>query len=335
MIILLFISAFSLSSIAAYYAIMGLMAIFSGAPYSIAIMGAALELSKIVIASWIYRNWNEVSWLLKTYFVSAIIVLMTLTSMGIFGYLSKAHSDQGMIVGDVQFKLNIIDEKINFQKEIINDARKTIAQLDRQVDETLNRTATQENNAGVNRSVTIRRQQAKERAQLAKSISSAQEEIAKLTAEKAPLAKEARVVEAEVGPIKYIAALIYDDNPDANVLEKAVRIMILMIVGVFDPLAVLMFIALNDTLARREKNKVEEKIVEAPVVVDPPKEEPKPVVEEPLVEPVVEEIKEPNVEESVKPEKILKEYDQKNSIGRHMKISEQLLAEDTIKIEKI
>ena len=109
MIHLLLINALSLSIIAEYYAIMGLIAIFSGAPISIAVMGGILGVSKIVITSWLYRNWKEAGFLLKTYFCFAIIVLMFLTSMGIFGYLSKAHVDQSVLSGDVIASIISID----------------------------------------------------------------------------------------------------------------------------------------------------------------------------------------------------------------------------------
>lgn len=305
---LLFISAFSLSSIAAYYAIMGLMAIFSGAATSIAIMGVALEVSKLVVASWLYRNWKSTSILLKSYFLIAIVVLMGLTSMGIFGFLSKAHSDQSLITGASQYKLVAIDEKIKLYKDIVNESRNSISQLDRQVDETINRTAKQDNNAGVNRSVSIRRSQAKERAQLAKTIASAQEEVSKLNEARGPLAAEVRKVEAEVGPIKYIAQLIYGDQAkETNFLEKAVRIVILMIVGVFDPLAVLMFIALNQTIIKKEQ----EKVVAEPTLA--PSIEPSFKVEESEVQ--------------LKSDRVEEKYNKNIKMADTMKVSEEFKIE--------
>ena len=262
---LLFFSALSLSAIAEYYAIMGLMAIFSGAPYSIAIMGGVLGLSKIVVTSWLYQNWYRTTILLKTYFVSAIAILMLLTSMGIFGFLSKAHLDQGVTSGDVVAKVAIIDEKINIQKENINAARKTISQLDSQVNAALDRSTSE---AGADRSASIRRGQARERTRIIEEIATAQKAITTLNDEKAPIAVELRKVEAEVGPIKYIAALIYEDNPDAAILEKAVRLMILLIVFVFDPLAVLMFVAVNQTLSYNKKDPIE--VQEAPAEMPQP-----------------------------------------------------------------
>jgi hypothetical protein len=252
---LLLANAVALSIIAEYYAIMGLMAIFSGSPISIAVMGAILGLSKILVTSWLYRYWKDTSLLLKTYFSSAIVILMLLTSMGIFGYLSKAHLDQGVVSSDVAAAVSLIDEKINIQKENINAARKTLSQLDNQVDAALSRSS---DTAGADRSSSIRRSQARERTRLLEDISTGQKEIAKLNEQKAPIAIELRKAEAEVGPIKYIAAFIYEDSADQNSLEKAVRWLIVLIVLVFDPLAVLMFIAVNQTLIRQKPEIKEE-----------------------------------------------------------------------------
>jgi hypothetical protein len=231
---------------------MGLIAIFSTAVVPIAIMGSVLEVSKLVSASWLYRNWKTIPTLLKMYFTTAVVVLMLLTSMGIFGYLSKAHLDQAVPTGDVASKVSILDEKIKSQKENVDAARKAISQLDAQVDQTLSRTT---DDRGAANAVAIRQRQAKERAILFAEIGKSQAEIAKLNEERAPIASELRKVEAEVGPIKYIAALIYgDDKIDDTILEKSVRIVILLIVFVFDPLAVLLLIAGNsETLKKKEE----------------------------------------------------------------------------------
>jgi hypothetical protein len=239
---LLFGVALSLSAVAAWYAIAGLVAIFAAAAIPIAIMGSLLEASKLVVASWLYRNWKEIPRLFKIYFFTALIVLMLLTSMGIFGFLSKAHLDQAVPTGDVVSKLNLIDEKIKIEKENINAARTAITQLDAQVNATLSRS---DDSKGAERSIAIRRGQQNERTKLVNEIGASQAKIAKLNEERAPIASEVRKVEAEVGPIKYIAALLYADNPDEDILEKAVRVVILLIVFVFDPLAVLLLVAAN------------------------------------------------------------------------------------------
>lgn len=247
---LLFAVALSLSAVAAWYAIAGLVAIFAGSTVAIIIMGSLLEASKLVVASWLYRNWKQIPKLLKTYFVFALIILMLLTSMGIFGFLSKAHLDHGIPLGDVQAKLALLDEKIKTEKENINASRAALAQLDKQVDQTIARTDTVR---GAERSITIRRAQQTERTKLLNEISAAQVKITKYQEDRAPLAAEFRKVEADVGPLKYIAALIYGDNTDSALLEKAVRWVIIMIVIVFDPLAVLMLVAANWQLKYGEK----------------------------------------------------------------------------------
>ena len=241
---LLFAVALSLSALAAYYAVMGLVAIFAAAVVPIALMGSLLEASKLVVASWLYRNWKEIPTLMKSYFVGALVVLMLLTSMGIFGFLSKAHLDQAIPTGDVQSKLALIDEKIKTEKENINANRKELTQLDAQVDQTIART---DDAKGTDRAIGIRRGQQKDRARILNEIGAAQAKIAKYNEERAPIASEVRKVEAEVGPIKYIAALIYGDESanDTTMLEKAVRIVTILIVIVFDPLAVLLLIAAN------------------------------------------------------------------------------------------
>ena len=246
---IMFISAISLSCIAAFYSIAGLMAIFAAAVVPIIIMGGILEVSKLVVASWLYRNWDEVPFSFKAYFTTAIIILMMLTSMGIFGFLSKAHLDQAVPAGDITAQVQIFDDKIKTERENIEAARKALKQMDAQVDEKLARTT---DDKGAERAVQIRRSQSGERKKLQNEITTAQASIVKLQAERAPVASQARKVEAEVGPVKYIAALIYGDTLDQNMLEKAVRWVIIMIVLVFDPLAVLMLVAVNWSLKKRQ-----------------------------------------------------------------------------------
>lgn len=251
---LLLINAIALSGVAEYYAIMGLIAIFAGAPVSIAVMGIVLGISKIVVTSWLYRNWKTTPILMKSYFIAAIAVLMMLTSMGIFGYLSKAHLEHSNISGDVVAKLQIYDENIKTAKDNIDANRKALKQMDEAVDQSMARSTTE---TGADKAIAIRRSQAKERARLQAEIAAEQKVISKINEERAPIAAEVRKVEAEVGPIKYVAALIYDDTQDSSTLEKAVRWMIILIVFVFDPLAVLMFIAYNQTIARSSEKRID------------------------------------------------------------------------------
>ena len=244
---LLYFTAICLSAVAAYYSIAGLASIFAAAVIPIVVMGSVLEFAKLVVASWIYRSWNQIPILMRSYFVTALVILMCLTSMGIFGYLSKAHLDQAVPTGDVASKLAIYDEKIKTEKDNIDSARAQLKQMDAAVDQTMARS---DDSKGAERSLQIRKSQQKERSNLLNEIGSAQGKIAKLNEERAPIASELRKVEAEVGPIKYIAALLYGDNPDQGILEKAVRIVIIMIVIVFDPLAVLLLMAASIPLKK-------------------------------------------------------------------------------------
>lgn len=237
--------ALSISAIAAWYSVLGLTAIFAGAVLPIIIMGSVLEVAKITTTVWLHRHWTQASRSMRIYLVSAVIALACLTSMGIFGLLSKAHLDQGLVGGDVLSQIALFDEKIKIQRDNIDAARKALQQMDAQVDARLQRG---DSESGAERSVQIRRQQGVERGRLLKEIGEAQKEITKLTDQRAPLASQLRKVEAEVGPVKYIAALIYGDNPDVATLERAVRWVIILIVLVFDPLAIVLILAANKSI---------------------------------------------------------------------------------------
>jgi hypothetical protein len=243
--------ALSLSAVAAWYSIIGLTAIFAAAVIPIIIMGGILEVAKVTITIWLHEYWDRARWLMKLYLVPAVALLMIITSMGIFGFLSKAHLDQAVPTGDVQAQVALLDEKIKTQRDNIETARAALNQMDSQVNELLARSA---DDRGAERAVQIRRQQARERAALQRDIATAQAEIAQLNQQRAPVAAELRKVEAEVGPIKYIAALIYGDNPDANLLEKAVRWVIILLVVVFDPLAIMMVLAATESIRWRREH---------------------------------------------------------------------------------
>lgn len=256
------LSGLSISTVAVYYSVAGLVAIFAASAIPIMVMGVTLEISKLVATVWLKLNWQRAPALIKTYLMTAIAILMLITSMGIFGYLSKAHLDQAVPTGDIAAQVALIDTKIQTQKDNIEAAKAALKQMDGQVNEMLARST---DNKGTERAVQIRRQQAGERTKLQKEIETANVTIGKLNEERAPIAKDLRKVEAEVGPIKYIAALLYGDNPDSNLLEKAVRWVIIVIVMVFDPLAVILLLASQYSFQwfRQEEDEDEEKKVTA------------------------------------------------------------------------
>jgi hypothetical protein len=261
-------SGLTISAVAIYYSVAGLVAIFAAAVIPIIVMGVALEVSKLAATVWLKQNWNRAPAFIRAYLLAAIVILMLITSMGIFGFLSKAHSDQSLVSGDVQSKIALYDEKIKIERENIANAQSVIKQMDSAVTGVIS-TGDQEfkrndGTTGVRsaaeRSLQIRRSQANDRAILIKQIDQSQSKIIALQEEAAPIRAEIRKVEAEVGPIKYIASFIYGSNPDTNLLEKAVTWVIIIIVIVFDPLAVILLLASQYSFQwfRKEKEEIDE-----------------------------------------------------------------------------
>ena len=232
-------SGLSLSVVAEYYSILGLTSIFAAAVIPVVIMGIALGLGKISATLWLKQNWAIAPWSMRVYLFTAIIVLMIVTSMGIFGFLSKAHSDQSLVSGDVQAKISIYDEKIKIARENIDVNRKALKQMDEAVDQVMGRSTTE---TGADKAVAVRRSQQKERGRLLAEIETYQKTISILAEERAPIAAEVRKVEAEVGPIKYIAQFVYGEANE-GLLERAVTWVIIILIVVFDPLAVILLLS--------------------------------------------------------------------------------------------
>ncbi len=251
-ILITFLSAISISVIAAGYSIVGLSTLFAGAVVPIIAMGSALEVGKLVAASWLYNNWRNklVPYTIKMYLTFAVVVLIFITSMGIFGFLSKAHLDQVQPVSSNNIKIELIDKQINQQQIIIDRSQKTLDQLDKALDKYIDMEY-------VTRGLKERKKQEEERKLLTTAINEASDKIAKLTLEKSELALEQDKIEAEVGPIKYIAELIYGEQAKDH-FDKAVRWVIIVLIFVFDPLAVLLLIAANISLRSRKVAKEED-----------------------------------------------------------------------------
>jgi len=254
--ILTFISAIAISLIAAGYSILGLATLFAGAAVPIIAMGSALEVGKLVAASWLYHNWREgIPRALKAYLFTAIIVLVFITSVGIFGFLSKAHLDQVRPTGNNAVQIALIDKQINQQQLIIDRSENTLDRLDKALDVYISKEY-------VTRGLKERKKQKEERDLLNAEIKKAMDEIARLTTEKSNIEIEQLKIEADVGPLKYVAELIYGDNAKDH-FDEAVRIIILILIFVFDPLAVLLLIAANISLRqwrtkRNEKQKIKD-----------------------------------------------------------------------------
>jgi len=242
------ITALGISAVAAFYSIVGLMAIFSASALSIAVMGIVLEIGKLITASWLYQNWKRVPFLLKSYLTIAVVILMFITSMGIFGYLSKAHIDQGSGTSELYVKVERLDNRIASERKVIKRAETQLSALDSALEKYVELGA-------VSKGLQKREDQEKERNSLTNIINKSQGKIDKLLDEKSEYKLQINSFEVEVGPLKYISALIYGDKA-LDFIDSAVRGVILILVFVFDPLAVLLIIAANMSFAEyNEKRK--------------------------------------------------------------------------------
>ena len=251
--IMILLTALLLSSVAAVYSVTGLIAIFPGSEWAIIIMGGTLEVSKIAATVWLHKYWHRATIQFKLYLVPAIIILMLVTSMGIFGYLSASHLDQGLPSGDIMAQVQLLDDKIKTELYNIEANKKTLQQLDSQVDQLLSRT---DSERGATHAVKIRSQQVDERRLLQESVAQSQKTVAQLQNERLPIAMQVRKVEAEIGPVKYIAALMYGDNPDSNTLEHAIRWVIILLIIVFDPLAIVLILVADQTMTWSKEDSI-------------------------------------------------------------------------------
>jgi hypothetical protein len=364
--ILTLLSALTISAIAIYYSVAGLAAIFAAAVIPIIVMGVALEVGKLVTAVWLHRYWKQATWWLKTYLSVAVFILMFITSMGIFGFLSKAHIEQTSMSQEQVALIETLDDKetrsqakinrwrgeldrllkgedvrvdglidkeqegldkiyarINKEKDALREdakfkvdqqqtrikqaqdrrdaeiaaaekkfegsfggskeyeeavtkaknnelsvasrAQKEILAINTQLDKDLKAVDAKYDAdiADINKRISDLRNQANNKTvdiegrinELEGFIETEQVKIDAVNEEKFGYEKEYRKLEAEVGPIKYIAEFIYGENADQNLLEAAVRWVIIIIIFVFDPLAVLLLIASQYTFTWARENK--------------------------------------------------------------------------------
>ena len=247
--------ALCISAVAAYYSIVGLMAIFSASAFSIAVMGIVLEIGKLVTASWLYQNWKTVPKVLKYYLTSAVVILMFITSMGIFGYLSKSHIDAGTNTSQITVKLDRVNSRIASEQKTIDRAERQLENLDKALERYVELGA-------VSKGLDRRESQEEERLKLTNMVNKSQEKIDEYLDEKSEYQLEIKNFEVEVGPLKYISALLYGDDA-LTFLENAVRWVILILVFVFDPLAVLLVVAANITIrdVLNKRKRIKEKLL--------------------------------------------------------------------------
>ena len=239
--------ALAISAVAAYYSIVGLMAIFAGATTAIAIMGIVLEIGKLICASWTFTNWKSCPVIMKSYFILAVVVLMLITSLGIFGFLSRAHITQSSPTALISERIERIDLKINQRQTQIKRYQGRLDTLDQALQRYIELGAISKGLAKIGA-------MDNETSLLKTKVEGLENEIDGLSDEKYGLKTELNLAEVEVGPIRYVASMLYDDVSESQ-LEEAVRWIIILLIFVFDPLAVVLVIAANISLRdyRRER----------------------------------------------------------------------------------
>jgi uncharacterized protein YlxW (UPF0749 family) len=246
--ILLFISGIAVSVVGAYYSILGLAALFAGAYWAVITMGVTLEIAKLVTVSWLYRNWNLdlLPQSIRAYLLSAVLMLMFITSIGIFGFLSKAHLDTAAPNTGNRLLVKNIERQIDSEKKAITGAQKIIDQLDTALDKVIDKDA--------DKGLIERQKQITERNRANNIIANSSKKITDLSNQKLKYDKDQLAIDKEVGPFKYVAEILFGDADDGN-LDRAVRFIIICLILVFDPLAVLMLVAVNVSIKEYQRNK--------------------------------------------------------------------------------
>ena len=246
--ILLFLSGIAVSVVGAYYSILGLAALFAGAYWAVITMGVTLEVAKLVTVSWLYRNWNLdlLPQSIRAYLLSAVLMLMFITSIGIFGFLSKAHLDTAAPNTGNRLLVKNIERQIDSEKKAITGAQKIIDQLDTALDKVIDKDA--------DKGLIERQKQTTERNRVNNIIANSSKKITDLSNQKLKYDKDQLAIDKEVGPFKYVAEILFGDADDGN-LDRAVRFIIICLILVFDPLAVLMLVAVNVSIKEYQRNK--------------------------------------------------------------------------------
>ena len=236
---LAFLTSLLVAGVAAYFSIIGLATIFAGSFWPVVVMAGALEIGKLVTAAFLHIRWSDINRLMRWYLSTSVVVLMLITSLGIFGFLAKANIEQTLQGDGTSLELSIIDKRLDAKNAELNRIEERLANLD-------NIIATarpQDRNY-------IDRRQRDERAEIADDIDIVVAEIVELNEDKLPLQREQLVQTGEIGPILYVAEMIYGENVAEDKIDNAARILIMFIIFVFDPLAVLLLISSVGLIAK-------------------------------------------------------------------------------------
>ena len=229
---LAFLTSLLVAGVAAYFSVIGLATIFAGSFWPVVIMAGALEVGKIVTAGFLHIRWSDINSWFKVYLSAAVVVLMLITSLGIFGFLAKANIEQTLQGDRFSLELSIIDKRLDAKEKELERYEERLSNLDYIIDTA----RPQDRNY-------IDRRQRDERSEIAVDIDNVVVDIVKLNEDKLPLQREQLVQEGEIGPIKYVAEMLYGENVAKDKLDNAARILIFFIIFAFDPLAILLLIA--------------------------------------------------------------------------------------------
>jgi hypothetical protein len=227
-------AAVALTSVSAAFSIDGLTAIFAGAFWPVLAMGIALEVGKLVATAWLRENWRTAPWALRTGLAAMIAVLMALNAVGVFGFLTRAHLERQLAIEVVAAdRAAEIEARLLVQGELLADLDRRIRQIDAAIEE-----STRRGQPAV--AMALGNSLHRARAQLSDSRQQEAQVVAALQVEKAKVAAQSRRASADIGPVRYLAELVAGPSVD---LERAVRVLTLAIVAVFDPFAIMLLVA--------------------------------------------------------------------------------------------
>ena len=234
-----FLTSIAISAVAAWFSVLGLTQIFAAAFLPVAIMGGVIELGKVVAAVWTHHYWKELNLLTKSLLVPIIGLLMIVTSLGIFGLLSKGHAEQEMPVKIVEQRVASFDTQIEFSKAKIDNLQQRLETLNQAMKKYVELGAVSK---GLDKTT-------EDSSALENQIQEELNKIQSLEEDKLRERLSIAGLEAELGPIKYVAVLLGDDSN----LETAVLIVIFIIIFCFDPLALLLVVLSVDSIYGRKK----------------------------------------------------------------------------------
>jgi len=272
-----FLTGLALSGVAGFYSVVGLAMIFSGAYWPVIVLAGMLEVSKLVAVSWMYRYRHLAGYLLRTYFFAAILVLMCVTSMGIFGYLTRAHveSETGYTTAQLTLQeVQLRESQLQQERDQINTELKALTDQSNQLVAQL---GAKERLTGSSGAVTVQRQTTARRAALLADLKRINGELTTVQKERITVETDTNKATADIGPLRYVAQAVYGTDDVATIRKSVVWLTGILMV-VFDPMAIMLLIAANilfvrlaspTTIAPVEPVPIAPLVADAPAVSEP------------------------------------------------------------------